>query len=193
MVHPTLWGPTTWQILFGCAWNCPDAKIDVLRRVAVDLVPALLPCLQCRAHARRLRRPGALGTAHDVLRWLHAYKRDVGRRQKHSVSLSFDDLTRRLAFTGGVVDDVAAADCLVLFALAAEELDDGRAKFVALCTALAEVLPSAGDSELRAHLCRVRPETIVLDSVRAARAARIERGLPVPQSSQHYRNVYGEG
>ena len=49
---------------------------------------------------------------------------------------------RRLAFTGGVVDDVAVADCLVLFALAAEELDDGRAKFVALCTALAEVPPT---------------------------------------------------
>lgn len=191
MVHPSLWGPATWQLLFACAWSCPADRVDALRRVAMELVPTLLPCDRCREHARRnLARatPRDPRTARDVFRWLHSLKREIARVER-TTSLTLDEVTRRWMFTGAYVDDVAVADCLVLFAIAAEDLDGGRDQFCEMCGLLAELLPGPDDSQLRRHLSRIRREAIVIDTTCAARAARIERGLCPRSSTAHYRGV----
>lgn len=188
MVQPALWGPAAWQMLFACTWNCPDHLISDLRRL-VEITGALLPCLKCRQHfARHVvrvdRRTARPVHPRDMLFWLWCLKDEVNRELRRP-SIRYDDLTQRFIFHGGgVIDDVTLGDSLVIFAISATA-SNSNALFVELCSILANLLPLPDDSELRQHLQRIRASSVVAGAVRAARAARIERGFP-ELSRNHY-------
>lgn len=182
MTNPVLWGPALWQALFAAAWTCAPRDVGVLTDVLLRLVPLLLPCEACRHHFVKHRAAIARSahgeprtTAEHAFRWLWVLKdrvnRSLGRR-----SISFADLTARYAFHGGLVDDVALGDALVLVALEARALDRDEL-FLELCAALARLLPLPHDSQMRAVLANCR-RPIVPCAVAAAAAARVERGLP---------------
>ena len=78
----------------------------------------------------------------------------------------------------------------VLVALSARTLQrDGI--FAGFCNDLAVLLPLPPDSELLTRLGKMEARSIVLSAVRAAKAARIERGLP-RLTEKHYRTIADE-
>jgi hypothetical protein len=75
-----------------------------------------------------------------------------------------------------VLDDVRCADMLVLFAINAHFLKR-QVTFLRMCAHLQILLPLPEDSELVHHLSLIREAFIVADTVKAAAAARCERGF----------------
>lgn len=186
-MRPVLWGPPLWQAMFACAWACAD--LDVLRALLLRQLPLLLPCGECRdnyaRHLPRVRRRanGELLDRDHAFRWLWYLKDEVNRTLERP-SVPLRDVADRYALHGGAVDDVALGDVLVLVALSARRLkrDD---VFVEACHALAALLPLPDDSQFRAELAHAsRP--VVGAAMRAACAARVERGLGV-FPLEHYR------
>lgn len=192
-MHPSLWGPGLWQALFACSWGCRKAHARMLGDLLLRLVPLLLPCEKCRLHfvakqakVKRLARGDPQDSA-SAFRWLYFLKDEVNRTNGLR-SPPLEVVQTTYAFHGPLVDDVRLGDALVLVALEAHELH--REELCAeLCRALARLLPLPADSELRRHLARVdgaRP--VVPQVVKAARAARVERGLTqLPLA--HYREL----
>ena len=191
-MHPSLWGPGLWQALFACAWCCRKAHGPALSDVILRLLPLLLPCEKCRLHfaakrakVKRRARGDPLDAA-TAFRWLY-YLKDEVNQTAGLRSPPLEVVQSTYAFHGPLVDDVRLGDALVLVALEAHEL--GRGELCAeLCRAFAMLLPLPADSELRRHLARVEgTKPVVPQVVRAARAARVERGLP-QLSLAHYRD-----
>lgn len=188
-MNPVLWGPAVWQMLFACAWHCPQANADELRDLLLRLVPLLLPCRKCRHHYAQhravvnRRAHGEPKTPEHAFRWLWYLKDEVNRTLGRR-SVSLDDVTERHVFHGGIVDEVALGDALVLVALEARALDND-ALFLELCASLARMLPLPCDSQMRAALAAVQ-RPVVPSALRVAKAARVERGLP-ELSLAHYR------
>ena len=181
MTNPVLWGPAIWQAMLASAWHCAPHNVPMLTDMLLRLVPLLLPCAKCRAHfakhrpivARRAR--GEPKTAGHAFRWIWFLKDQVNRTLSQR-SISLDDLTERFALQGAVIEDVLLGDALVFMALEARALDRD-ALFLEFCAALHVLLPLPHDSQLRAVLaCARRP--IVPCALAAARAARVERGVP---------------
>ena len=119
--------------------------------------------------------------------WLYYLKDEVNKRGvvPPRPSITFHELTERYVFHGAVVDDVELGDVLVLFAIGATVLKK-EPLFVELCDLLVSLLPLPHDSELVRHLVCVDERSVVAHTVRAARAARIERGL-TPLTAAHYK------
>lgn len=191
-MHPTLWGPPLWQALFACAWACPPRHVALLREVVMEHVPALLPCALCRRnyprHLPRVRqRVPRAQTARELFEWLYWLKHEVNKRRS---SITLAELTERHLLYGGAPDEVAIGDMLVLLAIAAAGPLAAEDTFIALCRALAALLPLPADSQMREHLDVVgRP--IVPAAVRVAQAARVERGHPrLPRA--HYESLVSE-
>lgn len=192
-MKPALWGPALWQALFACAWHCDAASLPRLRALLLQQVPLLLPCAKCRAHFAAhkprvdRRAKGEPRSPEHAFRWLWYLKDEVnatlGRR-----SVPLDDVTERHVFHGGLVDDVALGDALVLVALEAKHL--GReAVFADFCASLCALLPLPCDAELTRALCDGPPASrVVTFALRAASAARVERGLRT-LSLAHYKAV----
>lgn len=123
--------------------------------------------------------------------WLYCLKDEVNKNADlRTRSISFEDLMQRCVFHGAVVDDVLVADTLVVFAVTAKDLGLSP-RFVHMCALLSELLPLPQDSQLREHLARIREPFLVADTIKAARAARIERGLPC-MTPQHYKTLLVE-
>ena len=102
-------------------------------------------------------------------------------------SISFAELTERHVFHGPVVDEVRIADVLVIFSTSAHILQK-HSVYMTMCEMLTELLPLASDSELLLHLSRIRPSFIVSDTIKAAQASSIEKGLS-PLSVKHYKTL----
>ena len=213
-MRPTVWGPPLWQAMFACAWNCPADDFPILHALLLHQIPKLLPCELCRNHfvshlpyANRRAR-GEPQSPQHAFRWLYYLKDEVNRSiamgmldrarlpseqirvieryLTSRLSPSFLDITERYVLHGGVVDEVALGDVLVLMALTARQLklDD---VFVATCRSLATLLPLPHDSQFRQALARLEGP-VVTSAVDAARRARVERGLRT-MTLAHYRNV----
>lgn len=191
MTNPILWGPPLWQAMFACAWHCDAASFEHLYELLLRQIPLLIPCEKCRHHFatnkttvdRRAR--GEPKTPEHAFRWLWYLKDEINRSLRRS-SVSLDDVTERHLLHGGIVDDVALGDALVLVAIEARTLDRDDL-FVSLCHTLTRLLPLPVDSELRREL-EVASRPIVPAALRAAKAARIERGLP-QMPLAHYRSM----
>lgn len=181
-MNPYLWGPGLWQALFACAWAAKPAAGQALRRLILDLLPLLLPCEKCILHFLKkhsvvtLRVKGEPDTPERAFRWLWNLKNEINGTL-HVRSIGIDDLAQRFLFHGPVVDDVLLGDSLVFLAMGAHasRRDD---LFLEFCGILGSLLPLAEDSELLMAL-RGMKRPIVAGAVRAAKAARIERGLQV--------------
>ncbi len=191
MVEPTLWGPSTWQMLFMCTWNAPPHQMARLIRL-VECIGELLPCDKCRRHfaANRTkvnRRAGKIPIdTKGMLFWLYCLKDEINKSLRKT-SISYDELMNRCIFHGAVVDDVMIADTLVIFAISA--LDLRRvAEFLELCTLLTELLPVPHDAELKRYLPKVSETFLVSETVKVARACRVERGLQ-PLATTHYQSL----
>lgn len=175
-----LWGPALWNAMFACAWWSTQSDMPQLHKLVTYLVPQLLPCEKCRDHySRKLakvnrRAKGDPKTPDHVFRWLYYLKDEVNSTLK-TPSIEFSDLTERYALHGGVVDDVLLGDALVLVALNANDLqrDD---LFLEMCESLAILLPLPTDSQFIKNL-QLMNRPIIPAAVRAAKAARVERGL----------------
>ena len=189
-MKPILWGPSVWQALFACAWACPAQRLDRLLALIQTQVPPLLPCAKCREHFARhvprvnRRARGEPRDAEHAFRWLWYLKDEVNATLRRP-SITLEDLTERYLLHGAIVDDVALGDTLVLLALSAHELQRDDV-FVDLCQTLAVLLPLPHDSCLRKALAAITERPVVPAAVRAAKAARIERGLR-PLTLSHYR------
>jgi hypothetical protein len=121
--------------------------------------------------------------------WLYCLKDEVNKQLKQH-SLPFSELTDRFVYHGALIDDVRVADVLLAFATVSVEL--GREEeYVDLCGLLAHLLPVPSDSELVRRLPKVSANTVFEDTLRIARAARVERGFP-PQNAAHYRAMLRE-
>lgn len=186
-MNPTLWGPVTWQVLLACAWNC---KLDAMDRLneLLRLIPLLLPCEKCRAqHVKHLsmvnrRANGPPTKPQDAFRWIWTCKALVNKSLGQSTT-SLNTITERFMFHGAVVDDILLGDSLVLFALTAKRLMMEE-EFLQMCEHLSVLLPLPHDSELIIMLAQAS-FPIVPFAVKAAKAARIERGSR-PLSLKHY-------
>ena len=190
MVYPSLWGPSAWQALFACTWNCTPGDYDKLSDL-VDVMGQLLPCSTCRKHflqnrnVATRRAKGAPACPEEMLYWLYCLKDEVNRSMRQP-SISYRELLQRFAFHGGVVvDEVRLGDTLVVFAMAADRSatrDTARARFAELCRLLGELLPVPDDSELRLSLLRIGRGRRSIGhgdaTIAAATSARIERGFP---------------
>lgn len=181
-MNPYLWGPGLWQALFACAWVAKPAAGQTLRRLILELLPLLLPCEKCFAHfmkkhgAVTVKAKGEPDTPERAFRWLWNLKNEINGTL-HVRSIGMDDLAQRFLFHGPIVDDVLLGDSLVFLAMGAHESrrDDF---FLEFCGILGSLLPLAEDSELLMAL-RSMKRPVVAGAVRAAKAARIERGLKV--------------
>jgi hypothetical protein len=178
-------------MLFSCTWTCADFAL--LRKLVLGYLPVLLPCEKCRTHFEKhthvVNRKVAPDNAAKLFEWLWFMKRQVNNLptlRQHSISLA--ELKERHLFHGGALDDVRFGDALVLYAMDAESREE-HDTFVSFCSALAVLLPLPEDSELCRHLKKVRRTAMVGDTVRAARAARVEHGLP-ELSLRHYRQFF---
>lgn len=163
--------------------------------MVMDCVPMLLPCEQCRNHWVETNKMattmlGRTPTTGDLMfRWLYHLKNAVYKTTRRISYVTLDDVTERHCFHGGIVDDVALGDVLVLMAITAEKLSR-EAMFIELCKHMFRLLPLPNDSELVKRLKTIK-KPIVVHTVRAARAARVERGLS-KLSEKHYRTVADE-
>jgi hypothetical protein len=117
--------------------------------------------------------------------WLYCLKDEINKELR-TTSITFQDLTDRFIYNLGVVDDVKIGDMLVLFAISAHVLEK-QSCFVEMCALLADIIPLPPDSELVSHLKHIRKVFLVSDTVKAAQAARIERGLK-PLTAEHYKS-----
>lgn len=191
MVQPTLWGPAAWQMLFMCTWNCSKRNFSKLTHL-VECTGELLPCCKCRNHFARnrlkvnRRTKGIPDEPRKMFYWLYCLKDEINKELRIS-SISFEDLTERCVYHGAVVDDVRIGDMLVIFAISANILEK-HSLFIDMCELVADLLPLPSDSELVVHLRRIRSAFLVADTVKAARAARIERGLQ-PLTTGHYKSL----
>lgn len=197
MTNPALWGPPVWQMLFACAWHCDASHFAELRELLLHQMPLLLPCEKCRHHFAThkpvvdRRAHGEPRTAEHAFKWLWYLKDTINKSLRPPrPSITMDDLTERHVLHGGVVDDVALGDALVLVAIEARALDRDDL-FVSMCRTLSTLLPLPEDSQLRRALA-VAGRPIVPVATRTARAARVERGLPELPAS-HYRILSDEG
>lgn len=193
MTNPVLWGPATWQALFACAWALKPADSQLFHHMLTTLLPLLIPCDKCRLHfadkkqkvTRRAKGPP--DTPERAFRWVWVLKDEVNRSLRVP-SITIDDLTQRFILHGPIVDDVALGDTLVLFAIDAN-LNGNDATFAEFANALATLLPLPSDSQILRVLCEPNEgRSILAWSLRAAKAARIERGLPMRPLS-HYRII----
>ena len=181
MVQPHIWGPFLWEMLFVCTWNCPERKFSSLERL-IHLTASLLPCTKCRDHFQskrgkvNRRAKGAPSSPKEMLYWLYCMKDEVNNVQKRR-SIPFTDFSERLCMFGSAFDEVRLGDTLVLVALYSKHKLASESDMADLCHLLSDMLPLADDSELRTHLDSVQPTSLVSDVTRAARAARIEKGL----------------
>lgn len=190
MVRPTLWGPPLWQALFSSAWHADSCQWELLQHVVFLDVPALLPCEKCRAHFHRavpiLRRSVKDPTTpSQVFEWLYLLKDRVNRTLGQKSTITLVELRERYTFHAGVVDDVALGDAIVLMALYAHEHGNDD-RFIEFCVRLGSLLPLPSDSQLIHALSHMR-RPVATEAWRAARGARVERGLPL-LSLPHYRN-----
>lgn len=196
MVNPVVWGPPLWQTLFACAWHCCQDNAVALKTMVLDCLPMLLPCELCRNHwivtnKEATRILGKQPSSGDLMfKWLYHFKNEVIKLNRQRPYVSLDDITERFCFHGGIVDDVALGDVLVLMAITAEKLSRDTI-FIEFCKHLFVLLPLPADSELLKRL-QVMKKPIVCHTVRAARAARVERGLS-KLSEKHYRTVADDG
>lgn len=164
-MHPELWGPGVWHVLFACAWNAPDTQyrpLPLLQEM-LDLAGALLPCETCRRNhvshmatlRRRVGRPKTSGKFFELLYHLkdlvnRTITGETMRRRVSCRSPPLERLTERFALRGDVVDEVLVADTLLLVALDAAQrgLHDEYRRF---CTVVGALLPPSAAS-LRTYL-----------------------------------------
>ena len=163
MVNSILWGPATWQMLFACAWHCQTQNFEHLYRLLFYEVASLLPCEKCRDHfeenihivnrtiSKRVKSmsssKGHPTTPKEMFMWLYFLKDRVNRTLSppQQSLLSLDELTERYVLHGGVVDDVALGDTLVLFAIGARKRNTDEL-FISMCQTLHHILPIPDDS-----------------------------------------------
>ena len=198
MTNPSLWGPPFWQMLFACAWHCDASHFEDLKQLILHQMPLLLPCEKCQNHYTKhlpvvkRKAKGEPKTVEQMFKWLWYLKDQVNKSLRPPVpSITLDDLTARHLFHGGMVDDVALGDSLVLVALEASRTGVARDDLVlTVCHTLAKLLPLPDDSHVLQSLQRmkrpVRPATFHL-----AKCARIARGLPV-LPLRHYSYISDE-
>lgn len=209
MVNPHVWGPVAWQILFATLRDCD--KIAKRRKWSTMLENfiKLLPCPKCRNHAATYLRTTPLPSVDDAgFDWLWKFKTAVLRRTtteslkarrlpsgfaSANAPTSRDDVLARFGFHDWRVDDVAAADVLVLFAHVATKEDHQRA-FCNMAHALSVLLPLPVDSVLVAWLSRVtaQEKNMYLAAVTCAYAVRCEHGVS-QLARAHYDAVVNDG
>ena len=81
-LDPKAWGPPGWAFLSACAAAC-DEESAAAYRAFFQLLPNVLPCESCRAHAReyvRVHPPDAAA----LVAWLERVRRAVAQRTSRS-------------------------------------------------------------------------------------------------------------
>lgn len=137
------------------------------------------------------RTKGPPSTPEEMFYWLYCLKDKINKDRKPSIpSIPFGELTTKYQYHGGLVDDIALGDTLMIFALGALACEK-QAIFVDMCHVLSRLLPLPDDSELCMHLKRIRPSSIPIGVLKCARAARIERGFPTFDMA-HYKELIDE-
>ena len=80
-LNPKLWGRNGWTFLKQCAEACDEDSFPAYQQM-ISLLPEVLPCEKCRAHAREyiLAHPPEPGE--DLVRWFQDFERAVGERKR---------------------------------------------------------------------------------------------------------------
>ena len=192
-MHPELWGPGLWHILFACAWNAPDSgqgRPLALLHELLDLTALLLPCEACRrnhvAHMatlkRRFSRPVNCCMFFQYLFHLkdlvnRTLTGETMRRRLSCRSPPLERLTERFALRGDVVDESLVADTLLLVAMDAAERGLHK-EYRRFCVIAGDLLPGAEGSPLRSSL-KATSQGILASARRTYHRVRAHHGLPV--------------
>ena len=181
-MKPWLWGPPVWHALFTCAIGAKTtAKVKVFNRIVFNLLTEILPCPECRQHyvvnlPRATKRAGGKPkTAAQAFRLMWFLKDEVNRSVGR-ISVPFEHIHERYHFHGDLLDEVALGDALVLTAIAMQ-CTHREDEFVEFCDSLYSLIPFPEGSGLGELMCSIQENGIVADTVNAANAARIERGM----------------
>lgn len=187
-MQPTLWGPPLWQTLLAMAYHCPLKNLVHFHRMVDVQLASILPCKKCRDHMSRpkmRKHIHPLACPEDAVTMIWNMHNEVNKSLGRK-SVEEEDVLQRLEYHGGLLDDVALGDALVMMAIDANtrHVDD---IFIQFCATLKLLLPLPEDSTF---LMRVAPagRPIVAHAVRAVRAARAERGLP-EYPATHYKRL----
>lgn len=177
-----VWGPPLWKALFVAARF--SSRQDVLEHLLLDVLRYILPCDKCcENYVTHLPRVKRRAKGRDNVYWLFCMKDEVNKLL-NVPSIKHEQLLMRLDFHGPVVDEAEFCDVVCVMAIKAEAR--GRSEeFVEFCHAMAEMLPFPSDSQTRALLAAVQPRTAITGAVRAAQAARVERGFPKKTRAQY--------
>lgn len=81
-VHPSAWGRPAWQFLQSCAEAC-DAPSAPDYEAFVRLLPAVLPCEKCRAHAKRYIAANP-PDMQDLKGWLQRFEEHVSQQKRRA-------------------------------------------------------------------------------------------------------------
>ena len=79
-LHPSTWGRSAWDFLHSCAQAC-DAPSAPHYEALVHLLPYVLPCEKCRAHAEAYiaTNPPDLS---DLRGWLRRFEDHVSEQKR---------------------------------------------------------------------------------------------------------------
>jgi hypothetical protein len=79
-VSPKVWGREGWTFLTSCAQACDEESFDKYVQF-LELLPDVLPCEQCRYHARQYLLEHPPSKAPDLTQWVQDFERAVGQRK----------------------------------------------------------------------------------------------------------------
>ena len=84
-LSPSVWGRDSWSFLKKCAHAVDEESLPHYQAL-MSLLPHVLPCEQCRHHAKEYIAQHPL-TSTDVLGWLDAFEQSVTRRKQRDREL----------------------------------------------------------------------------------------------------------
>ena len=85
-VHPSVWGRPAWEFLRNCAEAC-DSPSAPQYEAFIQLLPYVLPCAKCRAHAKAYIEANPVDTS-DLRGWLSRFEAHVSQQKKAPNSTS---------------------------------------------------------------------------------------------------------
>ena len=108
-LNPQVWGKNGWTFLKQCAEACDEDSFPAYLNM-ISLLPDVLPCEKCRAHARAYVRDHPPKPGEDLVEWFQAFERSVGERKRQEAASVSPGPPRRSV-------DVLLVTSLVLLAL----------------------------------------------------------------------------
>lgn len=116
-IDPSVWGAAGWVFLRNCLLACDDRSGAVYVQW-LHLLPEVLPCGSCRAHARAYLSQHPPENHKDLVAWLDAFRRAVSERVRAKSKRSTSSSVGWAYYSAGLLAMAILCTCLffVVFA-----------------------------------------------------------------------------